>query len=152
MQKIKLRIGLFIVSLAAFLGPFGAVIAHERNKKSAELETDRRAYLAEQLKTEQSRQAYFGSVDAKRAEMKAYMEAEKQKYEALLASQKETVAQHQLIATRTTTQTVVRKQSVQVATKPSSSSKSSGASKSTATPSVSVTTNTPKAATKTKTS
>jgi hypothetical protein len=146
MQKIKLRISLLIVSIAAFLGPFGAVIAHERNKKSVESATERKAYLAEQLEIERGRQAYFESVNAKRAEMKAYMEEEKREYETLLASQKEEIARHQRIATRTKTQAVVKKRSVQVATKSSSSSKSSTS------PSVNVTASAPKAATKTKTS
>jgi hypothetical protein len=149
MQKIKLRIGLLIVSLAAFFGPFGAVVAHERNKRSAELAMERKTYLAEQLETEQNRQAYFESVDAKRAEMRTYMEEEKRKYEMLLASQKEEVARHQHIATRTKTQTVVKKQSVQVAAK---SSGSSSSQKTSASPSAKVTVSAPVAATKTKTS
>ncbi len=149
MQKIKLRIGLLIVSLAAFLGPFGAVIAHERNKKSAESAIERKAYLAEQLEIERNRQTYFESVDAKRAEMKAYMDEEKRKYETLLANQKEEIARHQRIATRTKTQTVVKKQSVQVAAK---SSGSSSTPKSLTSPSAKVTVSAPKAATKTKTS
>ncbi|MFZ1626733.1 MAG: hypothetical protein WAT81_02935 [Candidatus Moraniibacteriota bacterium] len=124
-------------------------------KKTEKQDVERKAYLTEQLTTEKSRQAYFTAIDAKRTELKDYMKEEEQKYQALLATQKDTVAGHQRIATRTTTQSVVKKQTVQVAAKPSSASSkssSSGSTKSSAAPSVNVATSAPKAATKTKTS
>lgn len=138
-----------------FLVPLGQSSQRVEQKKTEKQDVERKAYLTEQLTTEKSRQAYFTAIDAKRTELKDYMKEEEQKYQALLATQKDTVAGHQRIATRTTTQSVVKKQTVQVAAKPSSASSkssSSGSTKSSAAPSVNVATSAPKAATKTKTS
>ncbi|MFA9262674.1 MAG: hypothetical protein ACEQSB_05010 [Undibacterium sp.] len=146
MANIKLRIVFFILTAAAFFGPFGAVIAHERNKQIEKLALERKEYLAAQLDTEQARLEYLKAIDGKRAEMLAYMASEKQRYEALLASQKTEVANHQRVATRTVTKNVVQTQTVAATTK------STGSSTASTKPTTAVKVSAPKAATKTKTS
>lgn len=144
MANTKLRTLLFVLTATAFFGPFGAVIAHERNKQAEKMALERKTYLDAQVDTERARLDYLKAVDAKREEMKAYMASEKQRYEALLATQSAEVAKHQRLATRTVTKDVVQTKTVQT----SSTSKST-ASK----PSTTVTSSAPtKAATKTKTS
>jgi hypothetical protein len=146
MANIKLRITLFILTAAAFFGPFGAVIAHERNKQAEKIALERKEYLTAQLDTEQARLDYLKAIDGKRAEMLAYMASEKQRYEALLASQKTEVANHQRLATRTVTKNVVQTQTVPATTK------STGSSTASAKPTTTVKASASKPATKTKTS
>lgn len=145
MANIKLRIALFVLTATAFFGPFGAVILHERNKQAEKLALEQKTYLAAQVDTERARLDYLAQVEAKRNEMKAYMESEKQRYEVLLASQKTEVANHQRLATRTVTKDVVQTKTVQTTTKKAPTSTASK-------PTVTVKASTPKAATKTKTS
>lgn len=142
MGKIKLRLLLFVLSFAAFFGPFGAVIAHERSKFFSRLSEGRKAYLAEQAETERARVAYLQDVEVKRGEMKAYMETEKARYESILANQKTEIEKHQRVATRTTTVNTVQKQTVSTPAKTTTTAK----------PAATVKKSKPKAAAKTKTS
>ncbi len=146
MANTKLRITLFLLTAAAFFGPFGAVIAHERNKQAEKLELERKAYLSAQVDTERARLEYLKAIDAKREEMKAYMASEKERYEALIATQSGEVAKHQRLATRTVTKDVVQTKTIQTTASAKSTASSSK-------PSTTVKSSAPtKTATKTKTS
>ena len=103
MEKGKIRFIVVLVTLLLLSGILFGVLYAEEGKRLARAERDRQTFLVEQQAIEQDRKQYFTEVAAKRAELRAGMDASKQQYEALLKNQSAAIAQNQTTRTETVT-------------------------------------------------
>lgn len=119
MEKGKIRFIVILISILGLSGVLFGVLYAEEGKRISRAERDRQTFLAEQQQIEQERQRYFDEVAAKRAELRASMEASKTQYEELLKNQPAAIAKSQTTKTETVTVPVQTKVTTSVS-KPTS--------------------------------
>ena len=122
MKKYILRTFLLLFVLAAFFGPFAAIMAIESTKREAE----KLAASAEASGTAEARYEYYQEINQNKADLKKAMEDAKAEYEQLLQNQPDLINQKKTTATQTTVKPVTTQKVVQkkvTAAKPKASTK-----------------------------
>lgn len=121
MGKAKIRFIVAAIALFGFSLVFFGVLYAEEGKRIMKVELDRQAFLRDQQAISEERKKYFDEIAGKKAELRAGMSAAKDRYESLLQTQKDIIAQNQTTKTETVTipvQTKVVTQSPVAVSKP----------------------------------
>ena len=126
MGKGKIKFLVFLVVILGLFGVLFVVLATEEEKRLVKAAQNRQAFLEEQQAIVESRQKYFESIEAKRAELRSEMDAAKQNYEQQIADQPAAIAGQQTTKTTTVTVPVKTPVTTKVATpKPARKTKTS---------------------------
>ncbi|MCW1888673.1 MAG: hypothetical protein KIH67_003925 [Candidatus Moranbacteria bacterium] len=120
MKKYLIRTFLLIFVLAAFFGPFAAIMAIESNKRDAE----KLSAATEASDAVEARYQYYQDINQTKADLKKAMDEAKAEYEQLLKDQPSLIDNQKTTTTKTTVKPVVTQKVVQQkVAKPKASSK-----------------------------
>lgn len=127
MKKFLTRFFLLTFALAAFIGPFVAVMTIEKSKRAEKIVVEERTAAQAEREAAVARYQYYLEVADRKTNLKEAMAEAKTQYEELLKAQPDLVKEKQTTVTQTvikpvTTQKVVT-QTVPSTSKPKSSSK-----------------------------
>jgi hypothetical protein len=125
MNTLKTRFFLLLFVFAAFFGPFAAVIATEKSKRSESLAAKEEEIALARKEAAFARYQYYLDVQSKRNDLKQAMADAKIQYEQLLKEQPDLVKEKQTTTEQTVIKPVVTQKLVEqpVAPKPKSSGK-----------------------------
>ena len=112
MANLKVRMVLGFLTLAAFFGPFMAVVAIENAKRDSKATREQELAIAAKKEADDARYQYYLSVTQQRDNLKQSMTDAKAQYEQLLKDQPALVQNKKKTVTQTTLEPVTSKKVV----------------------------------------
>ncbi len=106
MANIKVRFFLTLLVLAAFFGPFMAVIAVENARRENKVLSDKEIAAAAKKEADDARYQYYLGIAEQRDVLRKSMANSKSQYEQLLKDQPQLIKDNQKTVTQTTTEPV----------------------------------------------
>jgi hypothetical protein len=128
MTTLRTHFFLILITLAAFVGPFIAVVAIEKMKQEAQETASQNEAISAKNDTETARYQYYLGIAQQREALRKTMVDAKSQYDALVSDQPKLIKDNQKTVTQTTIEPVVTQQVVTVpvtttTSKPKSSAK-----------------------------